>query len=185
MTGGGTPTERLTAFSDGVFSVIITIMVLDLKPPAQAKLSALLPLWAYCFELSGQLSVRCHHLDQPSPPLAFCAQCYTKAHMVEFCTSVHDFTRTLFDCLDCRYKARCRPGPFLCSGIRNGQYCVLGVVQIYRALRCSCSGYSPRTGWSEGKPDPTRQSDSHPVGGRQEHWKLDWWRRIVRLRLAA
>jgi uncharacterized membrane protein len=40
-----TPTERLTAFSDGVFSVIITIMVLDLKPPAQAKLSALLPLW--------------------------------------------------------------------------------------------------------------------------------------------
>jgi len=45
MMGGGTPTERLTAFSDGVFSVIITIMVLDLKPPAQAKLSALLPLW--------------------------------------------------------------------------------------------------------------------------------------------
>jgi uncharacterized membrane protein len=45
MTGGGTPTERLTAFSDAVFAVIITIMVLDLKPPAQAKLSALLPLW--------------------------------------------------------------------------------------------------------------------------------------------
>lgn len=45
MITGGTPAERLTAFSDGVFSVIITIMVLDLKPPAQAKLSALLPLW--------------------------------------------------------------------------------------------------------------------------------------------
>jgi uncharacterized membrane protein len=45
MTDRKTPTERLTAFSDGVFSVIITIMVLDLKPPAQAKLSALLPLW--------------------------------------------------------------------------------------------------------------------------------------------
>jgi uncharacterized membrane protein len=45
MIGRGTPKERLTAFSDGVFSVIITIMVLDLKPPAQAKLSALLPLW--------------------------------------------------------------------------------------------------------------------------------------------
>ncbi len=45
MTDGGTPTERLTAFSDGVFAVIITIMVLDLKPPAQATLSALLPLW--------------------------------------------------------------------------------------------------------------------------------------------
>src|SRR5215467_15781433 len=45
MTDRTTPTERLTAYSDGVFSVIITIMVLDLKPPAQANLSALLPLW--------------------------------------------------------------------------------------------------------------------------------------------
>lgn len=45
MTEGKSSTERLTAFSDGVFSVIITIMVLDLKPPAEAKLSALLPLW--------------------------------------------------------------------------------------------------------------------------------------------
>lgn len=45
MTEGRTPTERLVAFTDAVFAVIITIMVLDLKPPAEAKLSALLPLW--------------------------------------------------------------------------------------------------------------------------------------------
>jgi uncharacterized membrane protein len=45
MTNSGTPTERLVTFSDGVFAVIITIMVLDLKPPGEAKLSALLPLW--------------------------------------------------------------------------------------------------------------------------------------------
>jgi uncharacterized membrane protein len=45
MTDRRTPPERLAAFSDAVFAVIITIMVLDLKPPAQAKLSALLPLW--------------------------------------------------------------------------------------------------------------------------------------------
>src|SRR5262249_1843836 len=37
--------ERLGAFSDGVFAVIITIMVLDLKPPPQPTLAALLPLW--------------------------------------------------------------------------------------------------------------------------------------------
>ena len=45
MTVRGTPTERLVGFTDAVFAVIITIMVLDLKPPAEAKLSALLPLW--------------------------------------------------------------------------------------------------------------------------------------------
>jgi len=45
MTDRATPTERLTAFSDAVFAVIITIMVLDLKPPAQATLSAVLALW--------------------------------------------------------------------------------------------------------------------------------------------
>jgi uncharacterized membrane protein len=37
--------ERLAAFSDGVFAVIITIMVLDVKPPAEGTLKALLPLW--------------------------------------------------------------------------------------------------------------------------------------------
>jgi len=45
MADGATPTERLVAFTDAVFAVIITIMVLDLRPPAQATLSALVPLW--------------------------------------------------------------------------------------------------------------------------------------------
>ena len=43
-----TTPERLAAFSDGVFSVIITIMVLDLKPSAEATLKALLPAVAHC-----------------------------------------------------------------------------------------------------------------------------------------
>jgi uncharacterized membrane protein len=37
--------ERLGAFSDAIFAVIITIMVLDLRPPTQPTLAALLPLW--------------------------------------------------------------------------------------------------------------------------------------------
>jgi len=37
--------ERISAFSDGVFSVIITIMVLELNPPDHPTLTALLPLW--------------------------------------------------------------------------------------------------------------------------------------------
>ena len=37
--------NRLEAFSDGVFAIIITIMVLELKVPHSAGLTALLQLW--------------------------------------------------------------------------------------------------------------------------------------------
>ena len=37
--------DRLTAFSDAVFAVIVTVMVLELKAPDQAAFSALWPLW--------------------------------------------------------------------------------------------------------------------------------------------
>lgn len=39
MSHRGTP-ERLIMFSDAVFAVIITIMVLDLKPPGEPAVSA-------------------------------------------------------------------------------------------------------------------------------------------------
>jgi uncharacterized membrane protein len=35
----------LNAFSDGVFAVLITVLVLDLRPPASATFDALLNLW--------------------------------------------------------------------------------------------------------------------------------------------
>jgi uncharacterized membrane protein len=37
--------SRLEAFSDGVLAIIITIMVLELKVPQGAEVSALRPLW--------------------------------------------------------------------------------------------------------------------------------------------
>ena len=37
--------DRLGAFSDAVIAVIITIMVLELRPPDGARLADLLPLW--------------------------------------------------------------------------------------------------------------------------------------------
>ena len=37
--------ERLAAFSDGVFAVMNTIKVLELKDPEHPTFAALLPLW--------------------------------------------------------------------------------------------------------------------------------------------
>ena len=37
--------ERLATFSDGVFAVLITVLVLDLRPPEHPTLEALLSLW--------------------------------------------------------------------------------------------------------------------------------------------
>ena len=37
--------ERLSAFSDGVFAVLITVLVLDLRPPEQPTFKSLLSLW--------------------------------------------------------------------------------------------------------------------------------------------
>lgn len=45
MPEGKTTADRLTAYSDAVFAVIVTIMVLELKAPDLPAFSALWPLW--------------------------------------------------------------------------------------------------------------------------------------------
>lgn len=59
---------RVEAFSDGVIAVIITIMVLEMKPPHGTDLSALVPIWpvfvsyVLSFIYVGIYWVNHHHL---------------------------------------------------------------------------------------------------------------------------
>src|SRR6185503_4954803 len=46
--GSGMNRDRLTAFTDGVLAVIITIMVLELKPPQGVAFQDLVGLWPGC-----------------------------------------------------------------------------------------------------------------------------------------
>ncbi len=61
---------RIEAFSDGVFAIIVTIMILDLKHPQGEDLAALRPLWAGLFSyllsflLVGIYWVNHHHMFQ-------------------------------------------------------------------------------------------------------------------------
>jgi uncharacterized membrane protein len=46
MSTGVRPTpERLSAFSDAVVAVLITVLVLELRPPEHPSIEALLLLW--------------------------------------------------------------------------------------------------------------------------------------------
>ena len=60
--------DRVTAFTDGVFAVIVTVMVLELKAPDQLQFSALWPLWptaisyAVSFLLIAIIWINHHHL---------------------------------------------------------------------------------------------------------------------------
>jgi uncharacterized membrane protein len=60
--------DRLIAFSDAVFAVIVTIMVLELKAPDEAAFSALWPLWpsaisyAVSFLFIAIIWINHHHL---------------------------------------------------------------------------------------------------------------------------
>ena len=62
--------ERMGGFSDGVLAVVITLMVLDLKPPANARLEALLPLWptaisyAVSYAFIAVVWINHHHLTR-------------------------------------------------------------------------------------------------------------------------
>jgi hypothetical protein len=88
-------------FSDAVFAVIITIMVLELKPPPeQATFGALLPLWpiALSYVVSyyfiAIVWLNHHHL------LRFCQHASPRLIWIEFHTPVHGVASSFLNSVD-------------------------------------------------------------------------------------
>jgi uncharacterized membrane protein len=83
---------RLAAFSDAVFAVIVTIMVLELKAPEEAAFSALWPLWptaisyAVSYVFIAIIWVNHHHLMRfvGSPSLGLIWINFVHLFMVSF-----------------------------------------------------------------------------------------------------
>ncbi len=118
MRGAKETAHRLAAYSDAVFAVIGTVMVLKLTAPKQVtfSLSSLYgrrPSPAICSS---------PFLNQPSLPYAFVRYSRARTNMDQLRPSLHDIATALCDGMDCTHPAGVSPvvfyaGLFVCIDI--------------------------------------------------------------------
>lgn len=95
--------ERLSTFSGGVFAVLITILVLELRPPHEATFSALGALWptwlsyAVSYLFVAIVWTNHHFLLRERGEVA--------PHLVQLRASVRRVARAVFDGVDGRERA--------------------------------------------------------------------------------
>ena len=130
MSSQEAKTDRLVIFSDGVFAVLITILVLDLKPPESGDIRGVPCALARRHQLCDQLPVHCDRLGQPSSPAALCKQRNAAPDLGKLCAPLLGIAHSVLDGLDCghadgRYSrfALCR---HLSSGERHLPSSLLG-----------------------------------------------------------
>jgi hypothetical protein len=107
--------HRLAAFSDAVFAVIVTVMVLELSAPDEPEFSALWPLWptaisyAVSYLFIAIIWINHHYL------MRFVGAPTLRLIWINF---VHLFLVSLLPlchCMGCAHPARVIPGRVLCG----------------------------------------------------------------------
>jgi uncharacterized membrane protein len=99
-TAGRKTADRLWAYSDAVFAVIVTIMVLQLKPPKSAHFSALFTLWPTVISYVASyvfiaiIWINHHYLTR------FIRSPIARAHVDQLHPSAARLAASLYDCLD-------------------------------------------------------------------------------------
>ena len=109
--------KRLSAFSDGVFAVLITVLVLDLRPPEQPTFKALMLLWptwlSYAVSYLFIAIVWINH---------YCLLRYDASLIVvQLRASVLHVAASALHRLDGRERIGAAAGCFLCGGFLSGE----------------------------------------------------------------
>ena len=136
-----TSTERLGSFSDGVFTVVITIMVLELKPPEHPTFAALSPLWptALSYVVSYYFIVYCDCLAESPLPVQVLPACDAAPHLDKLRTPIHGVAGAVLDGVGRGHQIGGGSSVRLCGGFRTRQPGV-------HPIRVACVGF----GLSEG-----------------------------------
>jgi hypothetical protein len=108
--------ERLSALSDGVFAVLITVLVLGLRPPESPTFKELLVLWPVA-ELRGELPFYCHCLDESPLSHALRQGGELSPAMVQFRAFVFHVAASTVYRLDGCEQIGAAAGCLLCSGL--------------------------------------------------------------------
>jgi len=143
--------ERLGAFSDGVFAVIITIMVLELKPPAEPSFFGAFAAVADWPQLCSELFVHCDRLGEPSSSAAVCGACNATTDLVELRALVLGLAGAVFDHMGCGNALRSGFSICVCRCICSGE-CSISRVRLGGAG----SGGSARDGFGTDAADESR-----------------------------
>jgi hypothetical protein len=108
--------ERLSAFSDGVFAVLITVLVLELRPPELPTFKAFLLLWptwlsyAVSYLFIAIVWTNHHHL------MRYATEATPSAVVVQFRASVFHVAASALYRLDGGKQIGAATSCFLCGG---------------------------------------------------------------------